>query len=46
MGRSESDISKLCSDARVLKGLPTIGGSFQGAVNDIANLLRKLGEIE
>jgi flavodoxin len=45
MGRSESDIRKLCSDARVLKGLPIIGGSVQGAQNDIANWLRKLGEI-
>jgi len=46
MGRSESDIRKLCSDARVLKGLPIRGGSVQGAENDIANWLRELGEIE
>jgi len=46
MGRSENDIRKVCSDARVLKGLPIRGGSVQGAENDIANWLRKLGEIE
>ena len=46
MGHSESDIRKLCSDARVLKGLPIRGGSVQGAENDIANWLRKLGEID
>ena len=46
MGRSESDIKKLCSDANVLKGLPIRGGSVQGAESDIANWLRNLGEIE
>jgi flavodoxin len=45
MGRSESDIKKLCSNARVLKGLPIKGGSVQRAEDDIANWLRKLGEI-
>jgi len=46
MGHSESDIRKLCSDARVLKGLPVRGGTVQGAGNDIADWLGKLGEIE
>jgi hypothetical protein len=46
MGHSESDISKLCPAARVLKGLPIRGGSVQGAENDMAGWLRKLGEIE
>ncbi len=46
MGRSESDIRKLCPDARVLKGLPIRGGSVQSAGNDIADWLRKLGEIQ
>ena len=46
MGHSESDIRKLCSDARVLKGLPIKGGSVQGAENDIADWLSKLGEIK
>jgi flavodoxin len=46
MGRSESNIKKLCSDSKVLKGLAIIGGSVQGAENDIAAWLRKLGEIE
>jgi len=46
MGHSEGDVRKLCSDARVLKGLPIRGGSVQGAENDIANWLRKLGQIE
>jgi len=46
MGRSESDISKLCPDARVLKGLPIIGRSVQRAENDIKEWLSKLGEIQ
>ena len=46
MGHSENDIRKLCSDAKVLKGLPIKGGSVQGAENDIATWLKKLGEIE
>jgi flavodoxin len=43
MGRSENDIRKLCPGARVLKGLPIVGGSVQGAENDIADWLRDLG---
>ncbi len=39
MGRSERDINKLCSKARVLKGLAIRGGSVQRAENDIANWL-------
>jgi flavodoxin len=46
MGRTETDIRKLCPDARVLKGLPIRGGSVQSAANDIADWLRKSGEIE
>jgi len=46
MGHSESDIKKLCPDARVLKGLPIRGGSVQRAKNDITDWLRKLGKIE
>jgi flavodoxin len=46
MGRSESDIRKLCPAARVLKGLPTRGGIVQGAEQDIAKWLRELSEIE
>ena len=46
MGRSESDIRKLCANATVLKGLPIRGGGVQGAENDIANWLKELGEIE
>ena len=45
MGRSESDIKKLCSDAEVLKGLAIIGGNVQGAENDIVAWLRKSGGI-
>jgi len=39
MGQSESDIRKLCPDARVLKGLPIRGGRVQEAENDIADWL-------
>jgi hypothetical protein len=46
MGHSESDIKKLCPDARVLKGLAIRGGSVQRAENDITDWLRKSGEIE
>ena len=46
MGRSESDIKKLCSDASVLKGLPIRGENVQKAESDIVDWLRNLGEIE
>jgi flavodoxin len=46
MGRSESDIRKLCPNARVLKGIAIKGGSVQRAENDIADWLRNLGEID
>jgi flavodoxin len=42
MGRSERDIRKLCPAAKVLKGLPIVGGSVQGARNEIAAWLRRL----
>jgi flavodoxin len=45
MGRSESDIRKLCPDARLLKGLPISGGRVQKAENDIADWLRDLSQI-
>ena len=43
MGHSESDIRKVCPDAKVLKGLPITGGSVQSAGNDISAWLRKSG---
>lgn len=46
MGRSESEIKKVCPDARVLKGHPIRGGNVQRAENDIANWLRELDEKE
>lgn len=46
MGRSESDIKKLCAEGSVLKGLAIRGGSVQRAEDEIADWLRKLGEIE
>ncbi len=46
MGRSESDVKKLCSDASVLKGLSIRGENVQKAESDIADWLRNLGEIE
>jgi flavodoxin len=42
MGRSESDLRKLCPAARVLPGLPIVGGSVHGAEVEIANWLKKL----
>jgi flavodoxin len=46
MGRSESDIRKLCPDAKVLEGFSNRGGSVQRAENDIAAWLRKSGVID
>jgi flavodoxin len=45
MGHSERDIRKLSADARILQGLPIKGGSVQKAEKDIADWLKKLGEI-
>lgn len=45
MGRSESDIEKLCAGAKVLKGLAIRGGSIHGAQKVIGDWLRNLGEI-
>lgn len=36
MGRSESDIKKLCPDALVLKGLSIAGSGVRDAESDIA----------
>ena len=44
LGRSESDIRKVCPDASVLKGLPIRGGNVRKAQNDIADWLGELGE--
>ena len=46
MGRSESDIRKVCPDASVLKGLPIRGENVQRAESDIADWLGTLGEKE
>lgn len=46
MGHSESDLRKLCPDAKVLKGLAIKGGSSQGAGSEIAAWLRKSGVID
>lgn len=45
MGHSENDIRTLCPAATVLKGLPIVGGSVQGAESAIAAWLRKSGAI-
>lgn len=42
MGRSESDIKKLCPTAKVLSGLAIRGGRVGRADKDIANWLKKL----
>lgn len=41
MGSSESDIKKLCPNAKVLSGLAIRGSSVEGADREIANWLRK-----
>lgn len=46
MGHSESDIKKLCPDARMLRGIPIRGGSVQRAKSAIVEWLRRIGEIE
>lgn len=45
MGRSESDIRKLCPGAKVSRGLSIRGGSVQRAESDIAAWLRESGVI-
>ncbi len=42
MGRSETDIRKLCPDAMVLQGLPIRGSSVKEAEKDVADWLRHL----
>ncbi len=42
MGHSESDIKKLCPNAKVEKGLAIYGGSVDDAHNEIAAWLNKL----
>jgi len=46
MGRSERDIRKLCSDAKVLKDLPIRGGSVQEAEDEITDWLSDLGQMD
>lgn len=41
MGRSESDIKKLCPDAKVKKGLPIRGGSVQHSGKEIFQWIEK-----
>lgn len=42
MGNSESDIEKLCPNAKVLSGLAIRGGSVDRADKDVANWIKKL----
>ncbi|VVB70015.1 Flavodoxin [uncultured archaeon] len=42
MGRSESDIKKLCPNTKVLSGLAIRGNNVERADKDIANWLKKL----
>lgn len=46
MGRSESDIEKLCPGARILEGLPIVGGNVLNSESAIANWLREVGQID
>lgn len=41
MGRSESDIKKLCPDAKLQQGLAIYGGSVKSAGKDIESWLKK-----
>ncbi|MDR3560940.1 MAG: flavodoxin [Negativicutes bacterium] len=45
MGSSESDIKKLCPEAKVLSGLAILGGSVAKADKDVVNWLKKLALI-
>ncbi|MBL4561289.1 MAG: NAD(P)H-dependent oxidoreductase [Emcibacter sp.] len=46
MGRSVSDIKKLCPNSTILEGLPVRGGSVRSAGNDIKEWLRKIKMIK
>lgn len=46
MGRSESDIRKLCPESGVLNGLAIRGGSVNRAEGEIVDWLRGLGKVE
>lgn len=43
LGRSETDIARLCSGAKILSGLSIVGGSVGQAENDIERWLHKHG---
>lgn len=43
MGRTESDLRKLCPGATVAKGLPIRGGSVKTANSELTSWLTKLG---
>ena len=43
MGRSESDIKKICPNANVLNGLPIRGSGVQGAEKAVSKWLEKSG---
>jgi flavodoxin len=42
MGRSESDIKKLCPNSKVLKGLAIRGGNVNDSEKDIADWLKNI----
>ena len=43
MGRSESDLKKLCPNANLLSGLPIKGSGVQGAEKEVSQWLEKSG---
>lgn len=43
LGRSESDIKKLCPQAKLLEGLAIRGSSVKGAQSTVASWLRRIG---
>lgn len=46
MGRSESDIAKLCPDSKLLKGLAIHGSRASAAKKDVEGWLNKINAIE
>lgn len=43
MGRSESDLKRICKGATVEKGLPIIGSNAPKSESDVKTWLKKLG---
>ena len=46
LGRSATDITKLCQRSTILKGLAVRGGDVKNAQNKVSELLREIGMTE